>query len=95
MAWAVFMFPLVRTPRLVAPRAVSPAVVVLRTRLCNHSPPSTPDRQVRSVRRVAADRSGACGSKPVNARVIMETRAGALSAATGRASPGPPPATTP
>ena len=28
MAWAVFMFPLVKMPRLVAPRVVSPAVVV-------------------------------------------------------------------
>jgi hypothetical protein len=38
---------------------------------------------------VAADSNGACGSKPVKARVIIETRAGSLSVATGRASPGP------
>jgi hypothetical protein len=88
-AWAVFMFPLAKTPTLVAPSGgVTRGPRPCAPRLCSQIPPSTPGPAgAVSPVAVAADRSGACGSTPVNARVIMETRAGALSVATGRASP--------
>ena len=88
-AWAVFMFPLVRTPTPVAPSGVTRSPRPCAPRLCSQIPPSTPGPAgAVSPVAVAADSSGACGSMPVKARVIMETRAGALSVATGRASPG-------
>ena len=90
MAWALFMLnPLERTPTLVAPSgAVTRSRRPSAPRLCSQIPPSTPGPVgAVSPNPVAADRSGACGSIPVKASVIMETRAGALSVATGRASP--------
>jgi hypothetical protein len=89
-ACAALMFPLVRTPTPVAPSGgVTRGRRPCAPRLCNQIPPSTPGPAgAVSPVAVAADRSGACGSTPVKARVIMETLAGALSVATGRASPG-------
>jgi hypothetical protein len=88
-ACADFMFPLVRTPTPVAPSGGVTRGRPCAPRLCNQIPPSTPGPAgAVSPVAVAADRSGARGSTPVKARVIIETRAGALSVATGRASPG-------
>jgi hypothetical protein len=89
-AWAVFMYPLVRMPTLVAPSGgVTRTRRPCAPRLCSHIPPSTPG-PVGAVSPIpaAADRSGACGSIPVKASVIIETLALALSVATGAASSG-------
>ena len=89
-ACAVFMFPLVRMPTPVAPSGgVTRGRRPCAARPCNQIPPSTPE-PVGAVRPtpVTADRNGASGSMPLKARVVMETLAGALSAATGAASPG-------
>ena len=91
-ACAVFMlYPLARMPTLVAPSGgVTRDRLPCTPRLCSQIPPSTPPPAEGAVNPVpaTADRSGARGSIPVNASVVMETLAAALSSATGAASPG-------